>query len=149
MLWFPILYIWLELWHVALSYNTILTSGILAWVNSKTNLLHKTEILQKRGIRTLHTQKSITAIQILSSSGLVFLNYPTCISRRLYYLCMTILVTNYIGHFRIYITSIVIFMVHMKPDKLHCFLFTGQNPDLWTNSRSFIFPPYGTSGLPS
>ena len=34
-----------------------LTYGILAWGNAKTNSLHKTEILQKRAIRTIHNKK--------------------------------------------------------------------------------------------
>jgi hypothetical protein len=34
-----------------------LTYGILAWGYAKTNLLHKTEILQKRALRTIHNKK--------------------------------------------------------------------------------------------
>jgi len=49
------------------------------------------------------------------------------------FLCITRFMINYLGHFRMYATSIVIFMVLMESDKINCSIFLEQNLDSWTN----------------
>ncbi len=84
--------------------------------------------------------KNITVILILSSSSLVFLSCLTCISRRLCYLCMTTLMTNYPGRFRICTNSIVICMVRMKQDKINCFFVHRTKSRFVDKLPLFYFP---------
>ena len=94
-----------------------ITYGILAWGNAKASLLRKTQILQKRSLRTIHNKKFNSHSDPLSKQSGI-LKISDLNQFRLWHSCMTLQMKNYLCHLRMFTRWIVIFVGFMKPDAI-------------------------------
>ena len=91
--------------------------------------------------------KKSTVVQIHFLINLVSSRYLTYIKLRLCHSCMTLQMKNYLWHLRMFTRWIVIFVGFMKPDKLICCIYQGQNRDSLIDCHSINSLRYGITGI--